>query len=50
LTRMENKEWKRGLKKLENQWLYISRGIGSTMKFRWFSRPEITLITWEEGK
>lgn len=44
LNRRENREYKRGLKKLDKKWGYINRGISGIMKFRWFSSPEITLI------
>lgn len=46
-TLMEQPHYKRGLFSLENKWLYVNRGIGSVMPFRWFSTPEITLITLE---
>lgn len=45
LTLLENKEFKKGLKKIDGKWLYINRGVGSTMPFRWFSLPELALIT-----
>lgn len=48
-TYMENVQWKRGLKKLRNKWAYISRGVGSSMPFRWFSMPELTLFTLRCG-
>jgi predicted MPP superfamily phosphohydrolase len=44
-TYLENQNWKRGLKKLGNKWVYINRGISSTMNFRLFSMPELSLIT-----
>jgi predicted MPP superfamily phosphohydrolase len=47
LTIMENREYLKGLVRTQNKWVYISRGLGSVMPFRWFSRPEITLITLE---
>lgn len=49
LTYMENYSLKRGLKRENGKWLYINRGIGSVMPFRWFSRPEITLISLKRG-
>ncbi|MBA3722498.1 MAG: UDP-2,3-diacylglucosamine diphosphatase LpxG [Parachlamydiaceae bacterium] len=49
-TQIENPQWKRGLKKIGDKWLYISRGLGSIMNFRWFSMPEITLITLQKRK
>ena len=44
-TRIEHAQFKRGLKKLEERWAYINRGISSVMPFRWFSLPELTLFT-----
>lgn len=43
-TRVEQMQHIRGLKKLNGKWVYINRGIGSVMPFRWFSTPELTLI------
>ena len=45
LTRIQHLEYKRGLKKVGKKWVYINRGIASVMPFRWFSIPEITLLT-----
>lgn len=46
LVRIENENYKRGLKKLAPaKWAYINRGIAGMLKFRWCARPEITLIT-----
>jgi predicted MPP superfamily phosphohydrolase len=44
---MENMEYKRGLFKVENKWVYVNRGVGSVMPFRWFSIPEILVLTLE---
>ncbi len=44
-TLVERTDLKRGLKKVGKKWIYISRGIGSIMKFRWFSPPQISLLT-----
>lgn len=46
-TLMENMEFKKGLKKVDDKWLYINRGLGSVLPFRWFSPPEILLLTLE---
>lgn len=46
---MENKEFLKGLLKVENKWVYVSRGVGSVMPFRWFSPPEIVYITLEKS-
>ncbi|WP_068468950.1 UDP-2,3-diacylglucosamine diphosphatase LpxG [Candidatus Protochlamydia phocaeensis] len=48
-TRIENLEFKRGLKRIGKKWAYINRGIASVLRFRWFSMPELTLITLGKG-
>lgn len=42
---LQDKHMRRGLVDLGDKKLYISRGMGSHIHFRLFSRPEITLIT-----
>lgn len=42
---LQDKNLRRGLVDLGDKKLYISRGMGSHVHFRLFSRPEITLIT-----
>lgn len=44
-TLMENQEFKKGLFKLDDKWMYVNRGIGSTLPFRWFAMPELLLLT-----
>lgn len=44
---MENHQYKRGLMKSDNKWIYINRGINGTMPFRWFSPPELLHLTLE---
>lgn len=44
---LENMDLKKGLCKIDGKWLYVNRGIGSTFPFRWFSRPELVLLTLE---
>jgi predicted MPP superfamily phosphohydrolase len=44
-TQIEHKKYKSGLKTIGKKWAYINRGIGSVMHFRWFAKPELTLIT-----
>lgn len=44
-TRIEQMELIRGVKKIGHKWVYINRGIAGTIPFRWFSIPELTLIT-----
>lgn len=46
-TLVENFNFKRGLKQIRNKFIYINRGIGAVMPFRWFSIPELTVITLE---
>jgi uncharacterized protein len=46
-TLMEQPSFKKGLFQTHGKWLYVNRGIGSVMPFRWFSLPEITLLTLE---
>ncbi len=42
---MENKRLVKGLVFEDNKKIYINRGIGSVMKFRWFAIPEILDLT-----
>lgn len=44
-TLLENRQFKKGLVKLKDRWIYINRGLGSVLPFRWFSPPEILLLT-----
>jgi len=44
-TLLENMDLKRGLVHKDNKWIYINRGIGSILPFRWFAIPEILLLT-----
>lgn len=46
-TLLENMKFKKGLKQTDGKWLYINRGLGSVLPFRWFSPPEILLLTLE---
>lgn len=46
-TLLENMHFKKGLINFCNKWVYINRGIGSVMPFRWFSSPELLLLTLE---
>lgn len=45
-THMEQLCYKRGLGKAIDKWVYVNRGVGSVIPFRWFSVPEITLFTF----
>jgi predicted MPP superfamily phosphohydrolase len=42
---LENEEYGRGLVQRNARWIYINRGVGSALPFRWFSVPEITSIS-----
>jgi predicted MPP superfamily phosphohydrolase len=44
LTQMENLQYRSGLFQFANKYGYVNRGIGATLKFRWFAPPELTLI------
>lgn len=46
-TIMENKNLKKSLVRLDDRWVYVNRGVGSVMPFRWFASPEILLVTLE---
>lgn len=47
-TPMENREFKKGAIEWNGKWVYVNRGIGSVMPFRWFAPPELLLLTLEE--
>ncbi len=47
-TLMENMKYKSGLFQEGQKWLYVSRGIGSIMPFRWFAAPEIVVLTLDQ--
>lgn len=44
---MQHTRFKRGLFKLGDKWAYVNRGVGSVMPFRWFSVPELLILTIE---
>lgn len=48
-TLLENMEFVRGLKKSGGKVVYINRGVGGVMKFRWRARPEILSITMKRA-
>lgn len=48
-TRIEHLQFKCGLKAVGKKWVYINRGISSVMKFRWFAKPEATLLILQKG-
>lgn len=45
LALMEHPRYKRGLIKENGRHIYITRGVGALMTFRWFSLPEILIVT-----
>lgn len=47
---LENPALKRGIKKSNHHWVYVNRGIGSIMPFRWFSTPELLCLTLEASE
>lgn len=47
LTLMENMRFKGGLFSDEEKQIYVTRGVGSVFSFRWFSPPELVLVTLE---
>jgi predicted MPP superfamily phosphohydrolase len=47
LTLLENMQYKKGLFRQQDKWIYVSRGLGSVLSFRWFAPPEIVSITLE---
>lgn len=47
LTVMEDCRWKSGLVEEGDKSVYVTRGIGSVFSFRWFSPPELVLVTVE---
>lgn len=42
---MENPQYVKGMIRLSDKWLYVSRGVGSLLPFRWFAPPEILCLT-----
>ena len=43
-TLLENMRFKKGLWPIGDKWLYVNRGIGSILNFRWFAMPEVLLL------
>ncbi len=41
----ESPEFCQGSFKVDGRWLYVSRGVGSPIRFRWCTVPEVTAIT-----
>ena len=49
-TLLENPIFKKGLVRYDERWVYINRGLGATLPFRWFAPPELLLLTLEEER
>jgi len=47
-TLLENMDFKKGLVDFQGKKIYINRGIGSVLQFRWFAPPEILLLTLQK--
>ena len=43
-TLMEHMQYKKGLHHLGQKHLYVNRGVGSVIPFRWFSPPELLIL------
>lgn len=41
---LENMRYKSGLFYEDDRWIYVNRGVGGVMNFRWFCMPEILLL------
>ncbi|MEC7838552.1 MAG: UDP-2,3-diacylglucosamine diphosphatase LpxG [Chlamydiota bacterium] len=41
---VENMDLKKGLIKYHDRWVYINRGLGGVLNFRWFCTPELLLL------
>jgi len=46
----ESPEYSQGSFAIDGRWLYVSRGVGSPIRFRWCTVPEITAITLVRAK
>ena len=49
LILLESLRFVRGLFNIANKTIYVNRGIGSTICFRWFSKPELLCLTLKAG-
>lgn len=49
-TLMENMTFIKGYERLKEKSIYINRGVGGVMKFRWRARPELLLTTLLKGE
>ncbi len=49
-TLLENPQLKRGLIRMHQKQIYVNRGLGSVLRFRWFALPEITQHTLKRAQ
>ena len=42
---VKHREWGQGLHRLDNNWLYVNRGLGTYPPGRFFCPPELTVLT-----
>lgn len=49
-TLLEDRSIYKGLYRREGKWIYVNRGIGGVMKFRWFSPPELLVATLKKDR
>ncbi len=47
---LEQPELCKGLYKRQGRWIYVNRGIGSVLPFRFFASPEMLIVTLKKGK
>jgi predicted MPP superfamily phosphohydrolase len=45
LAPVKNKKFVRGLHRIDDRWLHISKGVGNLHGVRFNCRPEVTLLT-----
>lgn len=45
LSPMEHSQYRKGMVRLTDKWLYVTRGVGSLFPFRFFSPPELLCLT-----
>ena len=47
-TLMEDNRLVRGLHQIDKKWVYVNRGIGGVLQFRWFAMPELLVLTLDK--
>lgn len=48
-TLLEDRSLYKGKFKRNGKWIYVNRGLGGVMKFRWFAPPELLVATLRKG-